>query len=221
MRILGKYSVASLLKILVNLGYGFTIFFFSALILLFTFIFFFHGPEYDIHGWTIRADVPASAFEVRPLDPAIKVLELQIENPKIGFTTPRSWETITIRYGSTILSFLLMLAFFRHLRRITTAIAANNPFTAETVCSFRRLSLYMLAGAPLTLARETAISLYIRSHFEVGTERLHFGMWSLGTLGDILEGGVMVFVFLGLCLLVMAEIFRIGFEYKQDSQSIV
>ena len=36
MRILGKYSVASLLKILVNLGYGFTIFFFSAIILVFT-----------------------------------------------------------------------------------------------------------------------------------------------------------------------------------------
>ena len=221
MRILGKYSVASLLKILVNLGYGFTIFFFSAILLVFTFISFCHAPEYDIHGWTIRADVPASAFEVRPLDPAIEVIELEIENPRIGFITPRSWETIAIQYGSVIGGFLLMLAFFKHLRRITAAIAANNPFTAETVRSFRRLCLYMLAGAPLTLARESAISLYIRSHFEVGNERLHFGMWSLGTLGDILESSVMVFVFLGLCLLVMAEIFRIGFEYKQDSQSIV
>lgn len=221
MRILGKYSVASLLKVLVNLGFGFTFFFFSALLIVFTFIFFFNGPEYDIHGWTIRADVPLEAFEVTPIDPGIRVLELQIENPQIGFITPRSWETIAIQYGTVLGGFLIMLFFFKHLRRIATAIAANNPFTAETVSSFRRLTLYMFAGAPLTLAREGAISLYIRSHFEVGTERLHFGMWGLGTLGDILESGVMIFVFLGLCLLVMAEIFRIGFEYKQDSQSIV
>jgi len=221
MRILGKYSVASLLKILVNLGYGLSIFFFSALLLVFTFVFFFQGPRYDIHGWKIRADVPVEAFEVRSLDPDIEVIELQIENPQIGFITPRSWETIAIQYGTVLGGFLIMLMFFKHLRRIATAIAANNPFTKETVDSFRRLSLYMFAGAPLTLAREGAISLYVRSHFEAGYPRLHFGSSDLGTMGDILESGVMIFIFLGLCLLVMAEIFRIGFEYKQDSQSIV
>ena len=221
MNILGTRSVASFLKWSTDTLFVFTVILFVAVIVGFTFIFFFTGPEYEIHGWPIYAEVPLSAFDIQPTVPGLEVIEVQIERPELGFTTQRSWETILIQLGSTIIGFIILLGFFRQLRQITGSLTKSNPFTFENVRRFRRLALLMMAGAPLSAARSAGISLYIRSHFKIAMPRKHFGMWELGFWGDMLESSVLLFLFLGLILLVMGEIIRIGLEYKQDSHSIV
>lgn len=222
MKILGtRCSIASILKWSTDVMFVLVSILGGAILILFTWLYFISGPQYDIHGWPIYAEVPQSAFDIQPLKPGLEVIEVQIDRPTIGFITERSWETIVIQLGSVLVGFTILIAFFRQLRKITRSLTNSNPFTFENVKRFRRLAMLSLAGIPLSLARSAGISLYVRSHFEIGSPRKHFGMWDLGSLGDILEGEIMVFVFMAMIMLVMGEIIRIGLEYKEDSHSIV
>jgi lysylphosphatidylglycerol synthetase-like protein (DUF2156 family) len=221
MKILGTKSIASILKWSTDVMYVLVWIFGVAIFCLFVWIYFLHGPEYDIHGWPIYAEVPLSAFDIQPLKPGIEVIEVQIERPVIGFVTERSWETILIQLGTVVFGFTILIAFFRHLRQITHSLTKSNPFTFENVRRFRRLAILTLMGIPFSIARSAAISLYVRSHFDIGSPRKHFGMWDLGFWGDIAEDSVLLFLFLAMIFLVMGEIIRIGLEYKEDSHSIV
>jgi len=212
MKWLGKKSVASVLKwindfflILFSLGY-------LGMIILFSIRF--SNASYDMYDWPIELDPKFSSHSVIPITSGKEVIEITSTQYQISFHTERDWVTIIyILIGGT-LALAWMIRFLWLIRQILISMIRENPFSRANAIRFRHIGFLIMVLPVLMALRHLVTSLYIHAHFTVpgpaySPVRTFFNHFDLG------------FIFLGLLILLLAEIFRLGTEYKEDSQSIV
>ena len=221
MRILGKRSVASFLKFLFDFVWYFAILIFSAVFVFFVYHFFIQGPSYEVHGWPIHVEPSVESFGIRPLDNSTDILEVRVDGAEIGFRTEGDWQPKALRMINLLVGAWLVLLIIYHLRRLMASVAKGTPFIRENVSRFRKAAILLLAIALFDAVRGIFIARYIRSRFSIDNPANPLHPLELRALGDFLQnldGGL---ILLGLILLVLGEIFRIGLDYKEDSHSIV
>lgn len=212
MKWLGKKSVASLLKWINDF---FLILFTLLYIGMMTFfIFRFSNASYDIYDWPIELNPKFASHSVNPTTPGKEVIEITSKQYEISFHTERDWVTITYMLIGGTIALAWMIRFLWLIRQILISMVRENPFNRANAIRFRHIGFLIMFLPILMALRHLVTSLYVHAHFTVpgppySPVRTFFNHFDLG------------FIFLGLLILLLAEIFRLGTEYKEDSQSIV
>ncbi|MFQ5770017.1 MAG: hypothetical protein ACE5HX_05740, partial [bacterium] len=160
MKILGKKSIASFLKVLIDILWYFVLTVFSLIFILFVVMFFFMGPMYEIHGWPVHIEPSLIAFEIQPKDTGRSVIEVQVEKTELSFETERDWQTIAIRFTNLLVGGALVLMFIQLLRKIIGTLTQQNPFVWENVVRFRKMALLIFILPFFEAIRGFFISLY-------------------------------------------------------------
>ena len=212
MKWLGKKSVASMLKWIND---GFLLLFGLVFLSLIIFIVIrFSRPSYEVYDWPIELKQKATSHSVQTLTPNKEVIKITSDHYKISFRTNRDWGTIAYLLGGGTLAFAWMIRFLWLIRHILKSMVHKNPFTRDNALRFRQIG-FLIMGLPVLMAlRHLVTSWYLSAHFSFpgppfSPIRAFFNHFDFG------------FIFLGLLILLLAEIFRLGTEYKEDSQSIV
>ena len=222
MRIIGKRSIASLLKLVIDIVWYAAIVLYSATFVFFIWTYFISsGPSYEIHGWPIYLESGAARSTVSPTAGGIEILEIAVDEAEIGFRASGDWRPKIIRLVSLIAGGSMGLLIVHNLRRIIGSAAKRNPFIRENVSRFRNVAYLFIGVAVFEAIRGTVIAAYIRSHFSMENLNYRFSPLGLEPLGDFIRSFSGHLIFLALMMLVLGEIFRLGLEYREDSQSIV
>lgn len=221
MRVIGKRSIASLLKLIIDCVWYLAIALYSGTFIFFIWTFFLSGPSYEIHGWPVDFEPSVETTGIRPLSDDIEILEIVIDKAEIGFRTSGDWQPKVVRLVSLIVGGCMGLLIVHNLRRIIGSIVNSNPFIQENVARFRKVALLFVAITVFEAIRSTLIAVYIRSRFVTGNLNNPFDTPELGAFGDFVRSLNGHLIFIALAMLILGEIFRLGLEYKTDSQSIV
>ncbi len=125
------------------------------------------------------------------------------------------YSSVTYPNWENILFFLLFLAAFFivliimiKLRQIIRTILEGDPFTLENVHHFRIIGILSLAIGAINFIFTLASAIRDR-------ELVIFG---LGVGGITLNIGLFLFIFFGLFALVLAEIFKLSYEIKEENK---
>lgn len=221
MRVIGKRSVASLLKFMVDLVWYIAIAALSVAFVFFIWKLFLSGPAYEIHHWPIHLESSVESIGISPVGDGIELLELKIDEAEISFRTRGDWKPKVIQMANLIIEGCLLLLIVHNLRRIIGSIVNRNPFIQENVARFRKVALLFIGITVFEAIRGTLIAVYLRSRFLTGNFNNPYNPLQLGVFGDFIRSFEWHLIFIALAMLVLGEVFRLGLEYKEDSQSIV
>ena len=221
MRVIGKRSIASFLKFMIDFVWYSAIVAFGGALLLFIWMFFFSSSTYEIHGWPVYFEQNVESSGIHPISGDIDLLEIETDRARIGFRTSSDWQPKFIRLTSLIVGGCIILLIVRNLRIIIDSIVKNNPFNHENVTRFRKIALLFIGVSLFSAIRSASIAIYIRSRFVIDNPGNPFNPFELGVFGDLLRSINGHLIFIALVMLVLGEIFRLGLEYKEDSHSIV
>ncbi|HOJ58202.1 MAG TPA: DUF2975 domain-containing protein [Bacillota bacterium] len=194
MRYLGKKSVASWIhRVLGFLWYAFWV---IGILLagwqLFTGIF----PEKSL------TNLPPASLQIQTPG-----LDIKFEGVTAAIVSQRFlWLTLF----STVVVFAVYLYVLYNLRRVFATLVAGNPFARENVSSIRRIGGAVITGAVVRSLVQTAFGLFFAQNVAIPgvdfTAKLTLDFVTL---------------FLGFVILVLAEIFRMGSELKEEQDLTV
>lgn len=221
MRVIGKRSIASFLKLTIDILWYISIVLYSGTFIFSVWTLFLSGPSYEIRGWPIDFDPIVETGGIRPVGDDMEILEIVVDKAEIGFRTRGDWRPKVIRLGSFIVGSCLALLILYNLRKLISSVVIANPFIKENVARFRSIALLFIAITLFEAIRETLIGVYIRSRFIIENSNDSFTSLELETFGAFLRNFHWHLVFVALAMLVLGEIFRLGLDYREDSQSIV
>lgn len=221
MRVIGKRSIASFLKFMIDFVWYLAIVAFSGIFVFFIWTFFLSGPSYEVHGWPVYFEPSVETSGIRPIGGDIEILEIKIDRAEIGFSASTDWQPKVIRLLTLIVGGWMALLIVHHLRRVIASIVNSNPFIQENVQRFRKIALLFIGITVFNAIRGTLIAIYIRSRFVTENFNNPFRPLELGVFGDFLRSFSGHLIFIALVMLLLGEIFRLGLEYKEDSHSIV
>lgn len=208
MKVLGKHSISSVLQVIIMVAWYIQLLFLILLTVLLIVKF-------------STADIIESDLEVRltqskvvAVTPApettISKPTLNLDSGKLHFTQNQSWELVSYNLGVMWIGFAITLSITYLLRKIFDSLAQNKPFLMENTRRLRQIALLIILLSPFNLAKEVFTNWYVKHNF-------------------ILEGsGIRTHVvidlqtiFIGLVILIIAEIFRIGTQLKEEQDLTV
>jgi len=203
-KLLGRKSVSSILRVLVEIAwYGLIL---AAVILLAAGVltlFDVSPPGMRLSLWTVPFEIDPGVYQIRAgeLGTDGRIVdatgELLLDDPARGLTL------------AVVLGALVGVGFglvaIDQLRRIFRTLTAGEPFVGENVRRIRVIAGIIIGLEILEAVVRFASSLFLRSH--------------LASTGITLRSDLNLqlgAIFAGLVLLVLAEVFRIGTELRED-----
>ena len=212
MKLLGKNSIASFLKVFSDFLLGlFILLFIGALIFL---VVRFSHPEYTIYDWPIDLDPEISSSSIHPISPGKEAIEITSRDTEITFHTKQDWRIVSYMISGIIVISIWIFRLLWLLRLILISLVNKNPFIRENGLRFREIAILVMIFPFLKAFKHLLTSLYLRANFR-------FEAHISNPLTTFVNHFDLIFILVGLMLLLLAEIFRIGTEYKTDSSMII
>lgn len=203
-RLLGRKSVSSFLRVLVEIAwYGLIL---AAIILLAAGVLTVldvSPPGMRLSLWTVPFEIDPSVYQIRAgeLGGAGQIVDATGE---LVLRDPARWLTLTVVLGALV-GVGFGLVAIDQLRRIFRTLIAGEPFVVENVGRIRVIAGIIIGLEIFEAAVRFVSSLFLRS--QLVSDGITFR-------SDVnLQMGA---IFAGLVLLVLAEIFRIGAELRED-----
>jgi hypothetical protein len=210
MRALGKRSVASLLTILLNVGW-----FISGLLLLLSIALLIVSPWVGTPGIDVDLELPVSI--------ALNPQAHRVSAPSLGIASAElrdvrgSLRFLPLRpafVAGTAVALMLWMActlwVIGQLRAVFRTLTAGRPFVAANATRIRRIAWVVIAGEVLRAGLEFSGNRYVMRHFSA--EGLQFDAR--------LDVDFFVIVY-GLVILVIAEVFRLGSRLDEEQSLTV
>ncbi|MBC8343568.1 MAG: DUF2975 domain-containing protein [Bacteroidetes bacterium] len=209
------------LKYLMNvLWYGVMIFG-GLLILAFIILpLFVEWKHLHLNWWYVYMDPCCSVF---PIEAKIEGMEVRviIKDIFLVFSDPPNYLPIAIQFLGVSTALLLTFGFVGYLRKIVFSVSDENPFCNENVVMLRKLAYILFIWTIFEQVFILVQNLYAMSVFEFRLLPGKFLFWELGLAGEMIKDFNWTFVVLGIIILVLAEIFKKGMYFKEDSSSII
>ena len=212
MRTLGKRSVSSFLKKFI------TIVWYLEFLLLLTPPLVFLGEDGLRYSWPITLNVKDSKPEIIPVSDKISRFKLH-EREKVEEITRAqtlSFEDSTL--GRRLLQTLHNLVYITlimyvtwQLKKIFDRLSDNRPFSTENAARIKRISFSVLLLVFFDIVEAVLHRLYTGATIAVDGATFDMYDYSFDFRALVL----------GLLLLIVAEVFKIGTMYQADSESII
>jgi hypothetical protein len=219
MKVLGKWSVAWILKVILSITWYFLIL--LLVLLLAGFAYVWTQDQYHLDDWPIAIDQDAVCYEITSNNPAISTASVRPVENILKFRIDHNWKTYTIQLCSAIVFIGIILRILYQLRRVLATLIDKNPFDKANVRRLREIALLVLLTPFLGVLRFVIVNLYIRANFDFQVPVNRFLDWDIGLAGDAIDYFGWDWLLFAMAFMVLAEVFRLGAFYKEDSTSIV
>jgi hypothetical protein len=212
MKTLGKFSLASFIRFIISAAWYIQLAFLLFLTFAITLKFFKNGtteptPETVEVRLTQSRSVPVS---IVALASELTAANLNLDSGKLTFNHQSSKQIIGFNLLSIWVSFAISLSITYLLREIFRSLAQNNPFVVPNAQRLRIIAFLIMFSALTSLAHDAMVNWFLQQNFiiEGSGIRAHLVI-------DVKT------IFAGLILLIIAEIFRIGTQLKQEQDLTV
>lgn len=192
MRYLGKKSAASVLQVLLNIGWYLAII--APLLMV----------GITLYSYLFSPSIPAGAVQLRIETPGLVFIFHE------GFSNLIPPSHFWAQFLLTLPLFAVALVVIYNLRRIFATLVQEMPFQLENVRRTRAIGLAVLAGTVLSGVVHTFVGLYMSNAVQLPGLDLQAKI-SLNFTG----------IFLGAVILVLAEIFRQGAALQEEQDMTV
>ncbi|KAA5546412.1 DUF2975 domain-containing protein [Adhaeribacter rhizoryzae] len=209
MKTLGKYSLSALIKLIIYVSWYIQLLFLVLLTVLLSISFI---AKEDIQSdLTVRL-TQSQPLAVKPAPAATNInnVTLKLNAGELHFTQDKSLPLVIYNLGVMWIGFAISLGITNLLRKIFDSLTDNNPFVVENAQRLRQIALLIILIAPITFMRDLFLNWYLRQNFVIDGSAIQTHL----TL-DFKT------IFIGLILLIIAEIFRIGTRLKEDQELTV
>jgi len=222
MKMLGKRSVASLLYI------GTTIFWYTLLgfsiITFLTFIIapFFIKPEnLNLSHWPIYMNPSSITYSIEPLQSIFRNVRLEPVELHLTFANRPNDLPLLFQFAGLMTVLTIVLIIVNQLRRAIKTAARSNPFDAANVRRFRIMGLMFLVLPFFETIYILISNLYMKAHFRFEPSDGRILIWNLGLAGELIKDFNWGPIFVGIVVFILAEIFKMGLHYQEDSTAII
>ena len=201
MKILGKYSVSSFIKLILDIVLG--IFLALVSINLILFVISIVNPDFNIveNEVTYNAENQITSINQSIIEPSIRSY-----NGSFFYVSRNKFNVIMYRIRDIILfGFGIWLVY--HLRKVFSTLIKKEPFIKENAVRIRIIGLITIIFELLRTFMKFENGLYLKNKV------LLYG----GNITPKFELNF-VTIFLGLVIIVIAEIFRIGTQLKEEQE---
>jgi hypothetical protein len=216
MRLLGKRSLAWVLKWLTTLA----ILFWAAILV----VVWAWGLKHSFQSSYVFPDFPISYHWIftGPLDDVIRPISadnevIELESPMATLTFRTEGDTLLriLRLPGVTVMIGLLIGILWLLRKVLGSLVEGQPLIEVNALRFRWMGILIL-GLWLSMAFTGILgNLYLQSHFDLPGSPGPPGPISLIMTLPTTK------LFLGLLIILMAEVMRLGAEHRADSEAVV
>jgi hypothetical protein len=204
MKTLGKKSLAYVLKVLLNILWVVQIIFFS-LIFFGVIIKFAMSQEYSINKWPVILPVDSYSTQVSTTHPKVSHVKVKVEKASLSFRTQSDWRIVAIVLTGVIVGFGISLTVTYQLRKIFATLTQADPFVASNAGRIRIIGFVLISTPLVGALLDTITNQFVQKYFVAGKHSFLFRY-----------DPELSWVFTGLVILVIAEVFRTGAKLKEE-----
>ncbi|MFC2167800.1 DUF2975 domain-containing protein [Acidobacteriota bacterium] len=214
MKMLGKRSIASVLKVLldgliiiISVGWALGIFF-----LLLASVSGNTAPhdEFVNLGIPYNLEKFENQKEIQTLDSTFGDMVLGMEISRELTLNLTKWWFLFLIMLFTSLAVVVFVFILLQLRHILASLTEGNPFTLENAKRIRIIGIVIIAGEFLVNLLMIGTALIIDAHVDIEGAKL--------AVGKLFSGFSLSNIFLGVVVLIIAEIFRLGVRLQEDQE---
>jgi hypothetical protein len=212
MKTLGKGSLASLIKIILNIAWYVQLFFVVFLTVAISLKFFKNGatrpiPETLEVRLTQSKTVPVStSANSKDLNGAT----LNLDSGKLSFNHLTSKAIIAFNLVSMLIAFSISLSITFLLRRIFQTLTNSYPFIIQNAHRLKNIGLLVMLTSVTSLAHDWIVNWFLKQNFTIDGSAIRAHL-----VIDLKS------IFAGLIILIIAEIFRVGTRLKEEQDLTV
>ena len=222
MKMLGKRSVASLLYIGTSISWYILLVFSGLLFLAFILAFLLIKPEnLNLSHWPIFMNPASITYSIEPLESVIRDVTLESGDLCLTFSNRPNDLPLLFQFAGVMTVMLIILTIINQLRQAIKTAAQSNPFDAANIRRFRIMGLMFLMLPFLESIYILISNLYMRAHFRFEPSDGRILYWNFGLAGDLIKDFNWGPLFVGIVVFILAEIFKMGLHYQEDSASII
>jgi hypothetical protein len=208
MKAIGKRSVASVLKLMITAAWYLQLAVFCGVLVLFVYIF--TQKEF------IGSDVPVKIQDypritgIASRSPDVQDTYLTLNAGTIHVEQRINWQLMVAMFAYLAGFAALCLSITHLLRQIFATLTTPQPFDPRNTNRLRRIAFLVMLFAPLELCNDVYMHTVVGNNFS--REKVKF----------VLQLGVnFQVIILGAVLLVIAEVFRIGTQLREENELTV
>lgn len=208
MKILGRRSVASVLKFIITAAW-----FLQWLLLVFVLgvlLVVFVSKGFVDSDLEVRLVESQTIPEVAATSEEFWDVSLKLDAGKLHYKTPIDWKVVLFSISYVLTYFGLTLSITFLLRKNFRTLTQETPFTPENAVRIRKIALMIMLLAPLKFAENGYNHLLASHYFTLAGERL----------ATHLSFDFQILLF-GLILLIIGEVFRVGTQLKEENKLTV
>ena len=201
-------KLISFLSGLVNVLWYISIPLFSAVFLFLLYKFIFDGNV----NWDIALSIPPNDFDfaITPNKPSYRFIAITGIEGKLLFNVDLTPLLMFVALVIVLSTFFLILATLYNLRKIFRSLRAGEPFAYANFARLQKIGLFVMLFAVVEFGESLFNRYLLEQHFsnfgKDYTAKLSFGI-------DL--------ILIGLVILVIAEIFRHGYQLKTENESFI
>ncbi|RDC65441.1 DUF2975 domain-containing protein [Adhaeribacter pallidiroseus] len=212
MKALGNYSLASFIRFIISAAWYIQLLFLIYLTFAISLKFFKNGttePTPETLEVRLTQGRPVEV-STRAIAENLTNASLQLDSGKLTFNHPSSKSIIGFNLLVMWVAFTISLSITYLLRQLFRSLAQNNPFVLENAQRLRIIAILIMVTSFTTFAHDAIVNWFLQQNFLLSGSgiRAHLVI-DLKTL------------FAGLIVLVIAEIFRIGAQMKEEQELTV
>ena len=215
MKLLGKYSISSKLKAVINLAYGIAILMcilaFIGTFITMTGILPLVIQEYDIpFHFYLDSEQFDKDLDVTLLRPEAEHIELIVSGALKFLTGDRIFLMLFFLRQWGLLIVYLIVIF--QLRKFFNLLSTGSIFVKENSKCIQAIGITIIAGALYNILTKFVLVLYFNNSVLIPDFSVSINWWSV-SLSDILYA-----IFLGFVILIIAEVFRRGAIIEEEQK---
>jgi len=210
MNLLGKWSVAWWLKLVLDVGWYLLLLVSAGVTLMTLGAALTQGgtdAQVKVH---IQFDLEKTSYKISAPSWGIENAELDKAHADLAFTNPGGIQAAILMAWSNAM-FLIALVAVYQLRRIFQTLAAGEPFHPNNAYRIRLIGFTIIATQPLGALMQLAMAKPLQEALHAEGLRAIEPAWGFN----------LAVVLFGMMLLVIAEAFRIGAEMKKEQDLTV
>jgi len=215
-----KFSAARLVQIIVNFLWIMALVISGLLFIGFFFIAFFR-PDYNPGGWSIMLDPDSLRHSIKSIVPELGKIAIEPSQIEMEFESPTTFGTIFFQFSRVVIAVSVLLSLLFHIRKIAYTWPNNNPFSQLNIERLKKIA-YLLILIPFLLTLDLLSTHYfLIAKFDFPVDPGFFIDWNIGMVGNLLNRFQWEYLIFGFGILALAQVFRTGLEYQEDSTSII
>lgn len=175
-------------------------------------------------SWPITNGKNLSSYALSAKSQSVGNLSIEVSEGVLSFTSTSAGYCV-LKFADTAITLLLTLFILLLLRQVVGTLATQTPFCEANAKRLRMMAVLIMALTPHQLLQGFVYRLFVQNNILV--EDAKFASFPFNSAVDssntiwLSSGLDLQPLFIGLLLLAIAEVFKIGVHLRQDSESIV